>query len=250
MKREREKNGRYKRLTNEEFLLKVYKKLPYIKVKGKYCNNKQKIEYKCTKCGYNGSSKAIHLIEGHGCPVCGKVKKKTHKDFLNEISKNFDDIEILSEYKNNKSKIKYRCLKCGNKNITRADHLMNGHGCPYCRSSKGEKETSKILDKYNIVHERQKKYDGLIGTGGGKLSYDFYLPDYNLLIEYQGIQHEEPIEYFGGNESFRSQKERDKIKRDYALQNNIQLLEIWYDEDIEQKIIEILNLETVTTAGV
>ena len=81
MKREREKNGMYKRLTNEEFLLKVYEKLPYIKIKGKYYNNKQKIEYECTKCGYNGSSKAIHLIEGHGCPVCGKVKKKTIRIF-------------------------------------------------------------------------------------------------------------------------------------------------------------------------
>ena len=85
--------------------------------------------------------------------------------------------------------------------------------------------------------------------GGGKLSYDFYLPDYNLLIEYQGIQHKEPVIFFGGDKALRSQQARDRIKREYALSHNINLLEIWYNEDIENKLSRTLNLETVETAG-
>lgn len=248
--RERDSNGRYKRLTNEEFETKVHLQLPYVKILDKYQNNKQKIKYLCMKCGYKGEAKAIHLLEGHGCPVCNKVKKKTHADFLNEISNKFNYIEILSEYKNNKSQIEYRCLKCGHIHTARADHLLSGHGCPYCRISMGEKKISEILDKYNIHYEQQKGYNGLIGLGGGNLLYDFYLPDYNLLIEYQGIQHKEPVKFFGGDKALKSQQKRDEIKREYALNHNINLLEIWYNENIEQKLKETLNLETLETAGV
>ena len=90
----------------------------------------------------------------------------------------------------------------------------------------------------------------------GLLSYDFYLPIYNLLIEFQGIQHEQPIEYFGGEEQFEIQQEHDKRKREYAKQNNINLLEIWYYDidNIEEILTNTLNnlklesLETATSA--
>lgn len=61
-----------------------------------------------------------------------------------------------------------------------------------------------------------------------KLSYDFYVPDCNILIEFNGEQHEHPIEYFGGEQRFEIQKEHDKRKKTYAKNNNIELLEIWY----------------------
>ena len=71
------------------------------------------------------------------------------------------------------------------------------------------------------------------------LPYDFYLPDYNILIEFQGEQHERPIKYFGGEKKFKVQKIHDQLKRDYAIKNNITLLEIWY-WDIKN-ITDILN---------
>ena len=75
----------------------------------------------------------------------------------------------------------------------------------------------------------------------GDLSYDFYLPTYNLLIEAQGQQHITPKELFGGEEQFQKQQEHDKRKRDYAEANGYKLLEIWYyDYD---RIEEILNKE-------
>ena len=62
------------------------------------------------------------------------------------------------------------------------------------------------------------------------MSYDFYLPEYNLLIEAQGKQHVEPVEYFGGEDQFVIQTEHDKRKREYAEIKNIELLEIFYND--------------------
>ena len=60
------------------------------------------------------------------------------------------------------------------------------------------------------------------------MPFDFYLTDYNICIEYQGIQHYKPIEYFGGEETFKIQQEHDRRKKNYAQKHNINLLEIWY----------------------
>ena len=79
------------------------------------------------------------------------------------------------------------------------------------------------------------------------LSYDFFLPEYNLLIEFQGKQHETAIDYFGGESRFNIQIENDKAKKDFAIQNNIELLEIWYYDydNIEQILKEKLNINNI-----
>ena len=111
--------------------------------------------------------------------------------------------------------------------------------CPYCNVIKGEDRISRYLLTNDIKYTIHKSYDDLRGIKGGKLSYDFYLPLLNLLIEYQGEQHEHPVNVFGGEEQFKVQQEHDKRKREYAQQHNIELLEIWY-YDFEN-IEEILN---------
>ena len=92
------------------------------------------------------------------------------------------------------------------------------------------------------------KYDSLIGLGGGNLSYDFYLPDYNLLIECQGIQHESYTKGFHKTKKdFERQLEHDRRKREYAKQHNIKLLEIWYYDmdNIEDILIKELELQYI-----
>lgn len=72
------------------------------------------------------------------------------------------------------------------------------------------------------------------------------MPKYNLLIEYQGEQHEHPVKHFGGKEQFKRQQEHDKRKRDYAKEHNIELLEIWYWDfnNIEQILNKKLNINS------
>jgi len=108
-----------------------------------------------------------------------------------------------------------------------------GSRCPICKLSKGEIKIKQWLDINNIIYKIYKEFEGLIGLNTGNLSYDFYLPNYNLLIEYQGIQHEKPIDFEGkgeewAKEQFEYQQEHDRRKREYAKNNNINLLEIWY----------------------
>ena len=83
---------------------------------------------------------------------------------------------------------------------------------------------------------RQKKFDGLVGVGGRRLSYDFFVPQYNILIEFDGLQHEKPVGIFGGDKRFATQQEHDGRKRKYAKEHSFDLLEIWYYElnNIEQ----------------
>ena len=85
----------------------------------------------------------------------------------------------------------------------------------------------------------------MLGVHNGLLSYDFYIPNYNYLFEFQGRQHEEPIDFFGGEEQFKIQQEHDRRKREYAKEHNINLLEIWYYDidNIEDILTKTLNLK-------
>ena len=120
---------------------------------------------------------------------------------------------------------------------------LNKTWCPKCNESKGEKRIRKWLKDRNIFYETQKTYNDLVGINNGLLSYDFYLPNYNLLIEYQGQFHD------GNNgcqkdKDLKRQQEHDRRKRQYAKDNNIKLLEIWYhdfnniEEILERRLVK------------
>jgi len=177
--------------------------------------------------------------------------------------------ELLSgEYKRNNKKLKWECLndECGKIFEMSWSDISQGCGCQECSKSKGEKKTSEVLinnnynkisqeefnklinkDKYNeYYYIPQMKYNGLIGLGKGLLSYDFYLPKYNLLIEYQGIQHEKYIPGFHKSiKDFEKQQEHDRRKKEYAQKHNINLLEIWYCDfdNIESILIKELDIQ-------
>lgn len=121
-------------------------------------------------------------------------------------------------------------------------------GCPFCNNSHGENFLKSVFDKKDESYISQKTFDGLIGLGGGLLSYDFYLPKYNLLVEYQGEYHDRAICLYKGEprelaeKRYKKQQEHDERKRKYALANGYNLLEIWYYnlnniEDILQREI-------------
>jgi hypothetical protein len=114
------------------------------------------------------------------------------------------------------------------------------YGCPICAESKGEKRIRQWLEENEIKFMAQKEYKYLLGTGNGLLSYDFYLPKKNILIEYQGQYHDGTANNQTEKE-FEIQQEHDRRKKEYAIKNNIKLLEIWY-WDFEN-VEEILNNE-------
>lgn len=234
--------------SQSQFENELYEINPNIEVLGDYVNNHTKIKVKCKICNNIWSSTSLTLISKQcGCPLCSNKssankRTKTHEKFINELKNINPDIEVLGKYINNHTKIKCKCRLCGfiwygipNDMICK-DHT----GCPNCNISKGEKRIKEYLQTNHIDYISQKKYEGLLGVGNGLLSYDFYLPTYNLLIEYQGEFHDGSINTgFQTPKKFVTQQEHDRRKREYAMNNNIELFEIWYwDYD---NITKILN---------
>lgn len=187
---------------------------------------------------------------GQKCPYCSH-NRVTKEDSLGSYLKDINLLRLYSneneksafEYgiKSNK-KVKWKCHNDTHEDYERCISNANKYyySCPKCRMSSGEARVYNYLNINNIKFEQQIKYDNLLGVNGGKLSYDFYLKDYNTLIEFQGEQHRKFMSGFHNNVSdFEKQQEHDRRKKEYAEKNKIKLLEIWY-RDFD-KIEDILN---------
>lgn len=185
------------------------------------------------------------------CNYCDETRKMTHEEFVDYMKEYDDTIIILGKYENRLKPIKCKCGICGHKWEMMPCVLKKGRGCPICNMPKGEKRIYNVLKNNNIEFEMQKTFEGLLGIKGGNLSYDFYVKDYNLLIEFQGKQHYEPVLFIPKNndaeENFEKQKEHDKRKREYAKDNGYKLLEIKYDEydNIEEILEKELHIKNI-----
>ena len=227
--------------THEQFIEEMVLKHPNISVLGTYFSNSTKIQCKCKICNHTWYSTPNNLLSaGEGCPQCGilksaKKRSKTHDDFISDMKILHPKIDILGQYINAKNKLLCRCKECNHEWMGIPTNLLQGQGCPKCNKPKGEIQIENFLIRNNIDYISQHTFDNLLGINSGQLSYDFYLPKYNCLIEYQGKQHYKPIIHFGGIKQFHIQQEHDKRKREYAKVHDIDLLEIpyWDFENIE-----------------
>jgi hypothetical protein len=222
-----------------------------------------KIWIKCQEKDYHESYEITpyNFIKEKRCPHCNKNSGKVH--ILDSLGNMCSVINELWSDKNKKSpydcaaqsnqKVWWKCPCEKHNDYLRSISSSYNHDfrCPECNFSKGEQVVSNILKNKNIYYTYQKNFSDLIGLGGGLLSYDFYLPDYNLLIEYQGEFHDND----GGNgnyymkQNLKKQQEHDRRKKEYAILNNIKLLEIWYwdFDNIESILNEYLsNLKEVS----
>ena len=120
-------------------------------------------------------------------------------------------------------------------------------GCPACSLSRGEKEVSKFLFRNLISFMTQKTFSDCKWKKYGALKFDFYIKKMNTIIEYDGIQHYEPITFGGISyekslENLEEQKIKDKIKDEYCLEKGIILYRIpyWNFENINSILTELL----------
>lgn len=122
------------------------------------------------------------------------------------------------------------CEKCGNHFVARGPQLRFGKviSCGCASKSKWEVWLVQYLDSIGVHYDEQQSYDDLRGLGGCRLTYDFclHMKQSDVLIECQGIQHYEPIDYFGGKAIFEKQVEHDIRKRNYARIHHIPLIEL------------------------
>lgn len=195
-----------------------------------YKNVSDKIEVNCEKHGLFLISIKSHLYKKRGCPYCRNVDISEFIERSNIIHNSIYDYSSV-EFINTRTEVNIRCKEHGIFKIPICK--------PVCKSSKGEKSITSILESFNIEYERQKKFNGC--RYKNKLKFDFFIQSLNICIEYNGRQHYEPNDFFGGEKSFKKQLIRDNIKKEYCENNNIKLIIIRYNEDIDEKLTQYLK---------
>jgi hypothetical protein len=204
-----------------------------------YINSATKIKVKHNKCGHIYRVEPNSFIHGSRCPYCCWGHKKTSIEFAKEMFNLVGtEYTLLDAYTDAQTKVRIKHNKCNNVYTVAPRHFLEGQRCPYCNIPKGETIINKLLKSLGIKYEYQKTFDDL--RDNRLLSYDFYIPSQNILIEYQGQQHYEPIDHFGGEYKFKTQRHHDKMKADYAKSNNYNLITVPYTKDTFSKIKEYL----------
>lgn len=180
-------------------------------------------------------------LRPEGCPKC-VGKYKTTQDIINLCREKHGDKYDYSkvEYISADKPITIICPKHGEFRQIPYVHYKRGCGCPKCSSSHGEQEVSTVLDSLKVKYLYQIPLNNPYKENK-RFILDFYIPEYKLIIEYNGEQHYGPIEYFGGDERFKKQVERDNDLRKYCKENNFKLLEIKYTENVKDKIINFIE---------
>ena len=242
----------YLKKTHEQFVKEMKVKNPKIEILGEYINNATKIKCKCLIEGNIWEVTPRNLISGNGCPKCADInrvnkKRKSHEQYIKEVKIKNPDIEILGTYINAYTKIKCKNLICGHIWEVNPRSLLKGHSCPICNFSKGETITENYCKNNFLEYKSQYKINKC--RYKNPLPFDFALFDKNkliALIEYQGIQHYEVVEHFGGESGYEITKKRDEIKRNYCISNNIPLIEIpyWIDDIegyLEEQMGKVIN---------
>ena len=231
-----------------------------------YKNAKTKIKILCKVHGFFWQTPDSH-VRGNGCKKCFDDKKKYlynfNTEFFIEKSKkihgdlyNYDNVD----YSNNRTKVVIIC-KIHGQFKKRPEKHLRGSGCPKCKSSRGEQTIITCLDELNIQYFHKFKFNDC--KFKRLLEFDFYLPKYNIIIEYNGLQHYENVNWSGKltneqmNDMLKINKARDNVKLEYCKENDLLLLNISYLDleyikyiithkinDMEKNINKRIYLET------
>lgn len=218
-------------------------------------NNQSYVEYICPIHGVV-STRLTNIKQDKICYDCSRKmalinknkttlperQRKHYERILSAAKENgYELLSNPSDIKRNTDYIQYKCHIHG-VHTMRVANFISGKGCPQCKNieSKGEKEVKRILKKLGVSFVSEKTFEGC--RDKNKLPFDFYLPEYNICIEYDGEQHFSNVEYF--NNSLEYVQLHDAIKSKYCKDNNIILLRIpyWDYSNIEAIITNELNL--------
>ena len=246
--------GKIMRKTTEEFILqaKSVHGETYDYSKSVYIYAREKVIIICPLHGEFSATPDSHL-RGSGCMACGHIKTNKSKtlplkDFIDRVSKIHKNKYNYSHcsFSNLHEKIKIICPLHGGFLQEANAHLVSKQGCPKCSSSKGEILIRNILSNKKIIAIEQKRFSDC--RYKHPLAFDFFLPEHNILLEYNGIQHYHPIPHFGGEEKLNMTRNYDKIKKLWAKRNGYKLITISYRvKNIEKYILS--RIEKISLQG-
>ena len=165
-----------------------------------------------------------------------------HEEFIKKVKEQVgDEYTFKGEYRYAREKIPVIHNKCGHCYSVTPDNFLRGNRCPHCKASKGEHKIMKYLENNSFDYDTQVVFKDLKDNHPLRFDFSIKTPNNFILLEYDGIQHFEPVKHWGGEEGLRRNQLRDKMKNDYVREKGYKLIRIpyWEFDNIE----EILNEE-------
>ena len=236
-------------------LIKLYSKNNAISIFKIYPNSHIKRKWICEEYKYKHEYMSMpnNIVSNYSrCPYCtGKKIKIGFNDLASqypEIAKEWHptkngDLKPTQVMSQSNKKAWWLCSKCKYEWFTTIAHrTINNRDCPNCcPKSKGEDKIKELLIKWNVNYIYNKRFNTC--KNKRSLPFDFYLKDYNLLIEFQGEQHYNKVKYFGGECKFKQLQQHDKIKKQWTKSNgyNFLIIPYWEKNNIETILMQILE---------
>lgn len=244
------------RLTNDIVDQKLKNENRNIILLENYINAKTKRKWQCLICRYiwRATPDSI-LIINSGCPKCAGNIKLTNEDIDRRLIER--NIKRLNDVNGTHLIYEWQCLICEYMWKTTAHSILNGHktDCPNCYLRKNEKLIGKILNKLEYSFVMQKNIRDFNPNENKSYRFDYYLNDFNIAIEYNGIGHYKPTQWFGAISkeqaelNFINQQKRDEYKRTFCENHHIKLIEIdgrkYKDKKLEKYIIDSLSIKGI-----
>lgn len=220
---------------------------PDVELLEEYQSLTAKIKCRCKEHGIVSYKTMQNILKGNGCDQCGLEKLSQQKTINLEqykelLIQNDRTVDVLT-FNGLKEHAEFKCKKCGHTWWSSASYMCYyGKQCPNCEHFYyGENAIANILSSWNIPFESQKRFDECKDKRA--LPFDFFLPDYNICIEYDGLQHFEQRE---GWTDLIKIRYHDSIKNKYCSDNKITLIRIsCFDKDIKSLLFERLSLAGV-----
>jgi len=229
------------RLSIEE-VKKAFEERGYTLLETTYQNNATPMKCICDK-GHPTEITYASIKRGRGCNVCARNQPLTIEQ-VREHVESFGYLLHSSSYSKNTDKIEVQCKFRHKKYPVSVMKFRAGRRCPYCQASKGERIVNYLLanmlptgieyvfQQPKTIANRQLRFDFYVDIGPG------------VYIEYQGEEHDEPIDHFGGEETFRDLQDRDSLKRFDISKEGSELCYVGYQDsnhDIYHKMIASLS---------
>jgi hypothetical protein len=222
-----------------------------------YKNGREKVQIICLRNNHGVFEQAPNdHLQIKGCFECGRQKqsdrkKLPSKEIVRRIQKANPKIVVIGTPNGVTKKVKLSCRVCNHSWQAAPCNLVTGDGrplsgCPTCAESKGETQIKSFFGVVGIVYERQKRFDTCIDKR--HLPFDFYIPKLRVLVEFQGQQHYFPVDFCSKGKAhaakeFRAIRKHDGIKKHWAKKNGYELIEIKYDENVEEVLTNRLKLK-------
>lgn len=210
----------------------------YLKVLEKANSIGGRAAWKCQcRCGKEIIVKGVYLRNGKvkscGCYQKEQTSKACSKDLIGQTIGNFTVLESIQGEKNGeRHKWRCRCNLCGNENVyISTSNLTQQYSCGCTISSKGERKIKEILTELKINFIQEKRFSDCVFESNKMARFDFYLPNENIIIEYDGRQHFiQGDGYFDNEDKIKTTQRHDEIKNRYCKEHQIKLIRIPYTD--------------------